>query len=651
MAEDTTQEQIAAAPKTTEEGHPLAEGEPSEYFPTPQPEANLFEIGLVLGGTGATGPYTAGVLDFLIQALDEWEKHRVSEKDKPKTDWKVPHHKVRIRIITGTSGGGICSLLTARALHYAFPPAVDRTPATTLAANPFYDIWVNDIKIDKFLDCSDLVGNPVPQVRSALNGQLLETIAANGLSYPSPTQYAAIQNMPKPERTYVNNPLPVIVTHSNLTGIPYRQPFGGNAVSAEYFTNHADFVRIYFDYSPLSTPPGQGKLVPGGMFVASPIAKTPTRTPPGLHSLQWDLLSPFALGTAAIPAGLPARQISRSVLDYAYRFSWDTVSQKYSWLVPDWKKFVPSGGWASYGFVSLDGGCTDNEPVALARQTLEGLTPPLAQAPVAPAAQPQDTAKPWDMDNANRAIVLVDPLCEIPHDSTDAMSVALVSTLPRAVDMFKQTNRFATADICDFLHPAVHNRFLVAPRRSNPNPTPTQPSACVEGATALCGEGLGAFLGFLSPTFRHHDFMLGRYNCQSFLEHIFTLSEENDIFLNTPNLTTRLGTRPTANLPQGLGGYNGFTAPQGQYPIIPLCGSAADFIQEPSWPQTGSLDPETLRAPVEKRAGKIMESFSQLLPLKLYQKPFLNFGIWWMKARAADKFLEMVNAALNAKHL
>jgi len=35
-----------------------------------------FQIGLAMSGAVSAGAYTAGVFDFLIQALDEWEKAR-----------------------------------------------------------------------------------------------------------------------------------------------------------------------------------------------------------------------------------------------------------------------------------------------------------------------------------------------------------------------------------------------------------------------------------------------------------------------------------------------------------------------------------------------------------------------------------------------
>ena len=39
-----------------------------------------FEIGLTLTGSVSAGAYTAGVIDFLLQALDEWDKAKQSDR-------------------------------------------------------------------------------------------------------------------------------------------------------------------------------------------------------------------------------------------------------------------------------------------------------------------------------------------------------------------------------------------------------------------------------------------------------------------------------------------------------------------------------------------------------------------------------------------
>src|SRR5271154_2388650 len=100
------------------------------YFPFAQKSAepHTFEIALVLGGTVSAGTYTAGVIDFLIEALDQWLLARPAEDKSSPPVRKVPRHRVILRVITGASGGGIIAALAARALSFSFPPASFAAP-------------------------------------------------------------------------------------------------------------------------------------------------------------------------------------------------------------------------------------------------------------------------------------------------------------------------------------------------------------------------------------------------------------------------------------------------------------------------------------------------------------------------------------------
>jgi len=68
---------------------------------TAPPAANTFEIALALGGTVSAGAYTAGAVDFLIEALDCWTRLRDGG------DAVAPKHRALLKVITGTSGGGV----------------------------------------------------------------------------------------------------------------------------------------------------------------------------------------------------------------------------------------------------------------------------------------------------------------------------------------------------------------------------------------------------------------------------------------------------------------------------------------------------------------------------------------------------------------
>ena len=62
-----------------------------------------FELGLVMAGAISAGAYTAGVLDFLFEALDAYEDAKLNP------GWDGPTHAVRVPVMTGASAGGMTS--------------------------------------------------------------------------------------------------------------------------------------------------------------------------------------------------------------------------------------------------------------------------------------------------------------------------------------------------------------------------------------------------------------------------------------------------------------------------------------------------------------------------------------------------------------
>jgi hypothetical protein len=89
----------------------------------------------VLGGTVSAGAYTAGAIDFLIEALDCFET--------AKAQGRAPRHDVVLKLIAGTSGGGVNAAIAARALAYKFPHISRGTPVQEESTgNPFYDTWI-----------------------------------------------------------------------------------------------------------------------------------------------------------------------------------------------------------------------------------------------------------------------------------------------------------------------------------------------------------------------------------------------------------------------------------------------------------------------------------------------------------------------------
>jgi len=75
-----------------------------------------FHIALNMAGAVSAGAYTAGVLDFLIDAVDAWyavrEAQRAQHGDDIET-WTIPAHEVLLEVMTGASAAA-CAHPSAR---------------------------------------------------------------------------------------------------------------------------------------------------------------------------------------------------------------------------------------------------------------------------------------------------------------------------------------------------------------------------------------------------------------------------------------------------------------------------------------------------------------------------------------------------------
>ncbi|MBV9250352.1 MAG: patatin-like phospholipase family protein, partial [Acetobacteraceae bacterium] len=77
------------------------------FLDVPEVPPGTFEFALVLGGTVSAGAYTAGAVDFLIEALDSFSR--------AKAQGQALKHSVMLKLIAGTSGGGVNAAIAARA--------------------------------------------------------------------------------------------------------------------------------------------------------------------------------------------------------------------------------------------------------------------------------------------------------------------------------------------------------------------------------------------------------------------------------------------------------------------------------------------------------------------------------------------------------
>ena len=437
---------------------------------------DVFRIGLVMAGAVSAGAYTAGVLDFLFEALDQWEKQK---KEHPDT---TPNHKVVIDVMSGASAGGVCAAFSCMlpALgHFPVHSPCDRN----IKKNLLYQTWVKRLDLAGLLDLEDLEGT-VPALLSgapldkaanyALKEVIRQTTARNAKTYPA----------------WFSDNMQVFLTLTNTRGLPYTLPMKnalGNTYDASLHPQghqmmlHRDVACFTLGTNPpASRPEKQGYPI---------IYNTGDR---GI----WQKLAEAAKATGAFPVGLPARRFNQE--RWIYETQW-------------WKDYHGFGNASStldknisdFPFFVLDGGVMNNEPIDLARNHLDI----------------EKTTDPVTADKADAAILMIDPFAENDPVPDCPETFNILDSAASLLGSMKAQCRFKAKELLLAMNPKSFDRYLIAPSRGR---TPL-------GETQLASSGLGGFSGFLHESIREHDFFLGRRNCQHFLENHFNIDVTNSL--------------------------------------------------------------------------------------------------------------------------
>ena len=446
-------------------------------------ERRVFYIGLNMPGAVSAGAYTAGVLDFLIDALDTWYQAREQQKQKFGEDfgrWEIPPHEIRLVVMSGASAGGIGSAIAAAALCEDFTP-VRALPAPQ-PANRLYASWVEQIDMKYLLGGNDLAGSEA-RVESFLDSTQIDHIAQQALVVTKPRNA---------RREYVEEGLKVILTLTNLKGIPYA--IEENAGSAETQTlYHADQQNFQVFWA-------QG-TASGGAIALSP------------HSSQgWPLLQEAAKATSAFPLALKPRTLARTTMEYNRR-KWKMAAKNAKPVngvceCETFQEMPPQFGTEEhvpFDTLNVDGGVTNNSP-------FDCVYNELCQAdPKQPIGRP-----PTSATEADRAVISIAPFISTPDFSLKApIDAGLLSVAGQLVGTVINQSRIQGEAIRLTKDPNVFSAFHVSP------------SIDTTTVHALASASLSAFGGFVAQAFRDHDYQLGRRNCQWFLQQYLGVPLDN----------------------------------------------------------------------------------------------------------------------------
>jgi predicted acylesterase/phospholipase RssA len=499
-----------------------------------------FHAGICMAGAISAGAYTAGVMDYLFESLENWEQAKKLQAEGKLQG--VPQHNFVIEVLGGASAGGMTAAITAAGIQKEFAPVnIDKaTDETHTQQNPLYNSWVNltetkgNDMMAQMLSTDDIEKdnqyNQHKEVRAGFNSTFINTVANTLLDKRVDSVY---------KRPYVADDLDFFTTITNLRGYNYKVTFETSSGLQEYkMKMHKDYAFFKLGEDTYS---GDGRIPIS--FKSSAIADE--------SGQNVAILKEAAMSTGAFPVGLQSRTLSRKrqyILDSKYlnlKLSGeDDTRVDYD--------FLPQGDFLS---LNVDGGVINNEPFEVTQQLLddrkrqliiaaetagisaerkkelykEQLAEVLKNEPVSPSAETkaQDktdriirrhanlTANAYSPKTAanefESLVIMIDPFPSEQADTTafvarQAWKNVLPSVLSAMLGQLRmKENQVKRAYLSD-----DYTRFLIIPDRSG------------EEFSIACGS-LGGFGGFFSKKFREHDFYLGRRNCQRFLQMHFSV--------------------------------------------------------------------------------------------------------------------------------
>lgn len=552
---------------------------------------STFDLGLALAGAISAGAYTAGALDFLLQALNEWEKAR--------TDPATPGHRVELQVVAGASAGAITGALGVVALARGMQPreftreenensyrTAGRSYQELRCVLPsLYDTWVTRPRLVDPKGGLDLLsGQDLDDpIVSVLNAKLLDEIKRQAL-LPS----RAEPSQTHPPYAYVAKDLHVFMTVSNLRGIPFMVEFGNSTYGMQ---THGD--RAHYTIGDLGSGASrQNEWLNNDSSQSLSVVDllgAGSSVPPA-----WDQYGTCALASSAFPVGLAPRHLANPIAGYLQR-SYPITGGAFA-IRPSF----PLDERTEFASLTVDGGLINNNPFDYAQFTLMG----------------DASAKKTDGAEADSAVIMVAPFPEPPAFLPRGQPVAELIPVVRALfPALMNQARFKVGEIVPALNPDDHSRFLIAPHRKLDGKE--------ERYTIACGL-LGGFGGFLDEKFRAHDFQLGRRNCQAFLRSTFAMPDGNPI---VASMAGRQQFRIAPNLGTGQ--------PE-QYPIIPLLGDAQPEVPLPHWPRMSQADFELLLDRIRGRLGKIAPLLVQSQTTSPLLRSIGYLGLFLAKRRIGE---------------
>lgn len=547
-----------------------------------------FEVGLCMAGAVSAGAYTAGVMDYLLEALSEWEIR--------KADPTVPQHEVCIPVIGGASAGGMTALLTASVINNPLQPVDLPARGHLLDLHPenkLYNGWVDLTGEDMFLRMlatDDISGG---KVISLLNSKFIDEIADKMIS----TDAERWVDTPAYFKSKANIPVKIFTTLTNLEGFSYYAGMNATGKKDRYYMSvHNDYA--CFEIIDRVAKPTGGEWIPLDFRDNNPYLQTAKDT---------------AVATGAFPLGLAPRLLTRET------------------------KFIKHIPWLQHVFansplekdvvtsLNVDGGLINNEPFEKVRYLLNENVATERKMPFISQEEKNETCALLETENIDynsfeNTVLMIDPF-PTEKNTTFSLDKGLLEVVPKTLSAMLSQMRAKPGEYRDAITSDASS-FLISPSRDIRDKQGNVIEEVFGEKAIACGT-LSGFGGFISKEFRIHDYYLGRYNCEIFLRDYFTIPESalkaNPIFKDGYQ-----------NVPD-TGKYASIKTKPGEekhYQIIPIFTERQGFkipvfSSGTNWPTIKDKDIERFDKPIRKRVEKIVMN---LMELNGINKPLMYIG-------------------------
>ncbi|NVK52512.1 MAG: hypothetical protein HWD85_06220 [Flavobacteriaceae bacterium] len=457
---------------------------------------NTFHLGLTMAGAVSAGCYTSGVIDYLFEVLDLWEKAKRGNVQGIDQNL-VPKHNVIIDAMGGTSAGGMTTIIsTLYALKGKLKP-VKKIPENPMEnQNVLYDSWVhlddNEEKtFKKIWDVDDLDG----ELTSLFNSKVIDAIATKALDMGGDVndfESYVSENLPR----FISKDLEILLSHTLLRGIPLSVDFKTEiARRLKNSPMHNTFEHYLVSHFKLNS--------------GNPVNENSYLWFNPFKEKYSDKIKLSTISTGAFPIGLAYRKFDNTQFsdEYIKSVTRRVIFGDFGSENPDVNHDIELNNYPeNYSSISVDGGAINNEPYREVGSIL------------------RSKFHKDENEYQNYGLIMIDPFPDNDDierkykEPKNLLKVvpAIIQTLwnqakVKRKEMLEQYNHdFFKGVIYPIKHRIINGEYKG--RDKNP----------------IISASFNAFGGFLDVNFRVHDFFLGRNNARNFVQYFGCIPYDPD---------------------------------------------------------------------------------------------------------------------------